>query len=133
MFWDAQDFTSQKLIQKELEDNQLFIQKYGPDAFPDWRYNIQWGNIFYEPCHRIIAWCKREKSIRGGANFSGHRSPDDLARIAEENSRALECKRGRSLNNELIVEFSYRLRHANGDYRWFNTYGSVSKGINQAG
>src|SRR5206468_74499 len=28
-------------------------------------------------------------------------------------------------NNDLVAEFTYRMRHKNGNWRWFHTYGTV--------
>jgi len=129
MFGTLQDFTSQKLIHKELENNQFFIQKV-TDLTPSLIavYNIQTGEyLFMNHAVESLLGYKKEKALAGGMNFFlGIIHPDDLARIQEENGRALEsANREGALNNEQIVEFGYRLRHANGAYRWFNTYGSV--------
>jgi PAS domain S-box-containing protein len=129
LFGTLQDFTSQKLIQKELEENQLFIQKI-TDLTPSLIgvYNIQTGKyLFMNRAIESLLGYKREKVLEQGMSFFlGIIHPDDLARIQEENSRALEdADHEGPLNNEQIVEFSYRMRHANGVYRWFNTYGSV--------
>lgn len=45
----------------------------------------------------------------------------------EKNSKALELANRSSSaeSNEMIVEFQYRMRHKNGNYRWFHTYGTV--------
>jgi hypothetical protein len=129
MFGTLQDFTSQKLIQKELEDNQFFTQKI-TDLTPSLIavYNIQTGKyLFMNRAIESLLGYKKEEVLDGGLSFFvGIVHPDDLTRIQEENDRALEnANRDGELNNEQIAEFSYRMRHANGDYRWFNTYGSV--------
>jgi PAS domain S-box-containing protein len=129
LFGTLQDFTSQKLIQKELEDNQFFIQKI-TDLTPSLIgvYNIQTGKyLFMNGAIETLLGYKKEEVLEGGMHFFlGIVHPDDLVRIQEENARALEnANHDGALNNEQIVEFSYRMRHANGAYRWFNTYGSV--------
>lgn len=128
-FGTLQDFTSQKLIQQELENNQFFIQKI-TDLTPSLIcvYNIQTGKyLFINRAIEPLLGYKKEKVLEEGMNFFlSITHADDLVRIQEENTRALEnANQPGPLNNEQIVEFSYRMRHANGAYRWFNTYGSV--------
>ena len=129
IFGTLQDFTSQKLIQKELEDNQFFTQKI-TDLTPSLIavYNIQTGEyLFMNRAIESLLGYKKEEVMEGGIHFFiSIVHPDDLTRIQEENSRALEnANQEGAMHNEQIVEFSYRMRHANGAYRWFNTYGSV--------
>jgi PAS domain S-box-containing protein len=129
MFGTLQDFTSQKSIQRELEENEFFIQKI-TDLTPSMIavYNIQTGEyLFMNRAIENLLGYKKEKVLEEGLPFFLRIvHPDDLNRIQEENRQALEhANQDGSMNNELIVEFSYRLRHANGTYRWINTYGSV--------
>jgi PAS domain S-box-containing protein len=129
MFGTLQDFTSQKVVEKELEENQFFIQKV-TDLTPSLIsvYNIQTGKyLFINRAIEILLGYKKEKVLKGGLPFFlSVVHPDDVTRIKEENIRALEnANQEVTQNNEPIVEFSYRMRHANGTYRWFNTYGSV--------
>ncbi len=130
IFGTLQDFTSQKLIQKELEDNQFFIQKI-TDLTPSLIavYNIHTGKyLFMNRAIESLLGYKREKVLAEGTElFSGYCSPGRSGPYPGGKSAApwkLQIEEG-ALNNEQIVEFSYRLRHANGVYRWFNTYGSV--------
>ncbi|MEJ0080423.1 MAG: PAS domain-containing protein [Puia sp.] len=129
MFGTLQDFTTQKLIQKELETNQFFIHKI-TDLTPSMIavYNIHTGEyLFMNRAIESLLGYKKENALEGGLHFFlGLVHPDDLIRLQKENQRALEnANQEEALNNEQIVEFSYRMRHANGAYRWFNTYGSV--------
>ncbi|HEX3081507.1 MAG TPA: PAS domain-containing protein, partial [Puia sp.] len=129
MFGTLQDFTGQKQIQKALEDNQFFIQKI-TDLTPSMIavYNIQTGKyLFINRAIESLLGYKKEQVLEEGMNFFlDIIHPEDLVRVQSENSRALEiANQEGSVKNEQIIEFSYRLRHANGAYRWFNTYGSV--------
>jgi PAS domain S-box-containing protein len=129
IFGTLQDFTSQKLIQKELEENQFFIQKI-TDLTPSLIsvYNIHtWKYLFMNRAIESLLGYKKEDVLEEGMNFFlGVIHPDDLTRVLDEISRALEiANQEGTQKNEKIVEFSYRIRHANGAYRWFNTYGSV--------
>ena len=110
IFGTLQDFTSQKLIQKELEDNQFFIQKI-TDLTPSLIsvYNIHTGKyLFMNRAIESLLGYKREDVLEEGMNFFlGIIHPEDLTRILEENSRALEianqeghCKKmNKSLNS----------------------------------
>ena len=53
--------------------------------------------------------------------------PDDLPRILAENQAAIETANRKDLPDspEHIQEFTYRMRHANGQWRWFHTFGTV--------
>jgi PAS domain S-box-containing protein len=91
-------------------------------------YNIQTGKyLFLNRAIETLLGYKKEKVLEEGMPFFlGIVHPEDLARILEENGRALEnANQQGARNNEQIVEFRYRMRHANGAYRWFTTYGSV--------
>jgi PAS domain S-box-containing protein len=129
MFGTLQDFTSEKLIQQELADNQFFIQKI-TDLTPSLIavYNIQTEKfLFMNRAVESLLGYKRESILQEDMNFfTGIIHPDDLSRLQEEIRFALENanKKG-TLKNERIVEFSHRLRHTNGEYRWFDTYGSI--------
>ena len=129
MFGTLQDFTSQKLIQQELESNQFFIQKI-TDLTPSLIavYNIHTEKfIFMNRAVESLLGYNREFVLKEGMDFfKAIIHPDDLSRIQKENSLALENanKKG-ALKNERIVEFSHRLRNSNGEYLWFDTYGSV--------
>ena len=71
MFGTLQDFTSQKLIQKELENNQFFIQKI-TDLTPSiiGVYNIQTGQyLFMNRAVEALLGYKKEKVLAGGMNF----------------------------------------------------------------
>jgi hypothetical protein len=129
MFGTLQDFTGQKRIQKELEDNRFFIQKIA-DLTPSQIavYNIQTGKyLFMNRAIESLLGYKMEAILEDGMNFfAGIIHPDDLTRIQAENSQAVEnANKNGALKNEQVVEFSYRLLHANGNYRWFNTHGTV--------
>jgi len=53
--------------------------------------------------------------------------PEDLPRIMTENNRAID-EQNRNFGkapDDHIQEFQYRMRHANGQYRWFHTFGTI--------
>ena len=78
IFGTLQDFTSQKLIQKELEENQFFIQKI-TDLTPSLIsvYNIHtWKYLFMNRAIESLLGYKKRRRIRGGHELlSGCYSP----------------------------------------------------------
>jgi PAS domain S-box-containing protein len=130
MFGACQDVTQQKQIEKELLDNKNFIQKIA-DAAPSIisAYNIHTGKyLFLNQAFEKILGYKKEEVIEGGLPFLiSLVHPDDLNTIAERNARAIEMVNHPDYrsDNEVIMEFSYRIMHKNGGYRWLQTYGTV--------
>ena len=51
--------------------------------------------------------------------------PDDRPVLLKKNQEALDAANAHPGTSDLIVEFTYRLRHRNGSYRWFHTYGTI--------
>ena len=51
--------------------------------------------------------------------------PDDLGELLEKNSKAISEHNDLNAADDTIVEFIYRMRHQNGEYRWFHTYGTI--------
>lgn len=49
--------------------------------------------------------------------------PEDLPRILRENKEAV--KSSNTLSDNRIFEFEYRIKHADGTYKWLKTYGTV--------
>ncbi len=96
MFGTLQDFTSQKLIQKELEDNQFFIQKI-TDLTPSLIsvYNVHtWKYLFMNRAIESLLGYKKEDVLEEGMNFFlGVIHPEDLTRSPGRNqSRPGDCK-----------------------------------------
>jgi PAS domain S-box-containing protein len=57
--------------------------------------------------------------------FAGIIHPDDAAGVMNKNADALQDANKNPEKNDLVVEFTYRMRHKNGNYRWFHTYGTI--------
>jgi len=129
MFGTLQDVTSQKLIQRELEGNQYFIQKI-TDLTPSLIavYNLQTEKFLFmnRAIESLLGYKKEVVLERGMDFFTSIIHPDDLPRIQGEIRHALgNANKKGAQNNERIVEFSHRLQNTNGEYRWFDTYGST--------
>jgi PAS domain S-box-containing protein len=129
MFGTLQDFTEQKRVENQLEENQHFIRKIS-DLTPSLItvYNIRTGDyLFINQALELLLGYDREEALKKGVPFFMEIiHPDDLDRILKENEAALnEANQAATNNKENIKEFRYRMRHKNQEYRWFSTYGSV--------
>jgi PAS domain S-box-containing protein len=128
MIGTTQDVTAQQQIQQELKENQTFIQKIA-DATPSIiaSYNVNSGQYLFvsEGLRKLLGY-DPNLALQGGIPFFvSLLHPDDLPGIMEKNTQALEEANRNRANNDLVIEFTYRMRHQNGEYRWFNTYGTI--------
>jgi PAS domain S-box-containing protein len=127
MVGTSQDVTEQHRIQQELKENQTFIRKI-TDATPSIiaSYNVNTGRYVFisEGLEKLLGYPTSEVTEKGVAFFAEIIHPEDAQAIMEKNMKALEDV-NRSGRNDLVVEFIYRMRHSNGGYRWFHTYGTI--------
>ncbi len=125
----GQDITRQKKIENALIENQKFIQKIAQvSPLLIAVYNIRTGKyIFINDTIKQLLGYDADEATKGGVEFfMGIMHPDDLEPIMHKNNEALmRANSDQATEEERIVEFKYRMRHANGEYRWFHTYGSV--------
>ena len=129
LFGTTQDVTQQQFIEQQLRENQNFIQKIA-DATPSIiaSYNVNSGKYRFvsKGLEQLLGY-KPDKVMEEGVSFfAGLIHPDDIAPMMEKNAKALELANtmGETENNT-IVEFKYRMRHQNGNYRWFHTFGTI--------
>ncbi len=125
----VQDVTVQKLIEQEVREKQHFIQKIA-DAAPSIiaSYNINTGKYLFvnQGLEKLLGYDPALVLSQGVSFFADLIHPDDIVKMMEENTKALEIANKQNRNeNERIVEFQYRMRHVNGEYRWFHTYRTV--------
>jgi PAS domain S-box-containing protein len=128
MIGTTQDITEEYRIQQELKESQTFIRKI-TDATPSIisSYNINTGKYVYisEGLGKLLGYNTAEVMEKGIAFFAGIIHPDDVLSIAQKNNEALAEANAHAANNDIVAEFTYRMRHRNGHYRWFHTYGTV--------
>jgi PAS domain S-box-containing protein len=126
----AQDVTQQKHIEKKLRENQIFIQKIA-DATPSIiaSYNINTGKyVFINQGVKKLLGYDPQKILDEGLQFLVTLiHPEDVGTLMEKSTEALEKANAQKLSDgeEFITEFQYRMRHSNGEYRWFHTFGTV--------
>jgi PAS domain S-box-containing protein len=130
MFGTLQDVTVQQKIEKEHRDNEYFIQKVTaltPSLITV--YNIGTGKYLFinEAIQTLLGYSAEEVFGKGIEFFIQITHPDDLPRIAAENNKAIEKSNQKDnfSSPDEIYEFKYRMRHADGQYRWFQTLGTV--------
>ncbi len=128
MIGTTQDITEQNKTSAELKESQTFIQKI-TDATPSIiaSYNINTGiyTFISEGIYKLLGYNRDEVMKRGVAFLVEIIHPDDVEMIQEKNSKALEEANAATDKNDIVIEFTYRMKHANGDYRWFHTYGTI--------
>src|SRR5258708_1188185 len=128
------DLTSHKeLIETNIKflDDHNFIKKVAnisPGMIAV--YNIKTGEYMYvnETCRKILGYGP-EEFLQGGVGFASQLlHPDDVTWIMVKNGKPLEKANSQENidpDNEVIVNFEYRMRHADGKYRWLHTDGSI--------
>jgi PAS domain S-box-containing protein len=128
MIGTTQDVTEQFRIQQELKENQTFIRKI-TDATPSIiaSYNINDGKYVFisEGLEKLLGYNKEEVMDQGIAFFNNIIHPDDIESMIQKNTAALEEANRDSSNNDMVVEFTYRMKDKNGIYKWFHTYGTI--------
>jgi PAS domain S-box-containing protein len=128
MIGTTQDVTEMYRVQHELKENQTFIRKI-TDATPSViaSYNINTGKYVFisEGLQKLLGYETKDVMEQGVQFFAGIIHPDDAAGVMNKNADALQDANKNPEKNDLVVEFTYRMRHKNGNYRWFHTYGTI--------
>jgi PAS domain S-box-containing protein len=113
-----------------MVDSQKFIQKVA-DTAPSiiTTYNLNTGQYLFvsDGLRKLLGYQQSEVISEGVAFFMKILHPDDVAPTIAKTEQAIvktnaEFKEGME---EPVVEFQNRLRHINGEYRWFQTFGTV--------
>jgi PAS domain S-box-containing protein len=124
----TQDITEQFQTQSELKESQTFIRKI-TDATPSIisSYNINTGKYTFisEGLEKLLGYSTHEVMERGIDFFTGIIHPDDLSSLMEKNAKGLEEANTSEEKKDLVLEFTYRMKNKNGEYRWFHTYGTI--------
>ena len=129
-FGTTQDITEQQAIENELREKQNFIQKIA-DAAPSIiaSYNVNTGKYVFvnKGVQKLLGYEPGLLLERGMSLLSEVIHPDDLQPLVKRNNEILEesNKPENCDNNNVIADFTYRMRHKDGQYRWFHTYGTI--------
>ncbi len=128
MVGTTQDVTEEYRVQQELKDNQTFIRKI-TDATPSIiaSYNVNTGKYVFisEGLEKLLGYDRKLVDELGVNFFISIVHPDDLQEMGIRNAAALEEANAHPEKNDLVIEFTYRMKHRNGEYRWFHTYGTI--------
>jgi PAS domain S-box-containing protein len=129
LFGTTQDVTEQQRIEQELRENQNFIKKIA-DATPSiiTTYNINTGKYHFisQGIRTLLGYEPEEGLENGVAFFSALIHPDDVVGIMQKNAKALETANSpENEDTDIIVDFQYRMKRKDGEYRWFHTFGTV--------
>jgi PAS domain S-box-containing protein len=123
-----QDVTEQYKTQAALRESQNFLRKI-TDATPSIiaSYNVNTGAYTFvsEGIYKLLGYNPDEVMQKGIAFLLEIIHPDDVEIIQERNKNAIDEAATASDKNDTVMEFTYRIKHANGGYRWFHTYGTV--------
>ena len=127
MIGTTQDVSDQYRLQQEIKDKQTFIQKI-TDATPSiiTSYNVVTDEYEFvnEGLYNLLGYEPRELLGKGAAFFIELIHPDDATDMVQKSYAALQQANNHPQDNS-VVEFTYRIRHKNGQYRWLNTYATV--------
>lgn len=128
MIGSSQDITKEYGIQQELRENQTFIRKI-TDAAPSIiaSYNVNTGKYVFisEGLEKLLGYGTEEAMKRGVEFFADIIHPDDAISVMQKNNLALEKANADPEKKDAVEEFTCRMKHRNGYYRWFHTYGTT--------
>lgn len=107
-----------------LQESQRFIQQIA-DASPNvlYLYNLQEQRNIYvnREIGIILGYTPDEIQSMGSNLFTNLIHPDDFKRLVSYHAQILAAQDGE------ILEFEYRIRHVNGEWRWFYGRDAVFK------
>lgn len=123
----TQDVTELRRIEQELREHQIFIRKI-TDAAPTIiaSYNAHNGKFAFlnQGIEKLLGYPVEECFAQGVGFLHSIIHPDDKEDTLEKRAQALE-KAHSDKDPYAVAEFTYRMRHRNGHYRWFHTYATV--------
>ncbi len=129
MYGTVQDVTQQKETEKLVIEKQDLIEKIA-DLTPSIIavYNVVTGKYIFinKGLQTLLGYDKEPVFEKGVDFFISLVHPDDLQALVEQNNAAVESANMLHVGDtEPIAEFKFRMRHSNGNWRWFLTYGTV--------
>jgi len=128
MIGTTQDITEEDRIQQELRESQMFIRKI-TDATPSIiaSYNVNTGRYVFisEGLEKLLGYRTDEVMKKGVEFFGNIIHPEDIMEIMQKNNASLQKANADPEKKDLVEEFTYRMRHRDGHYRWFHTYGTI--------
>jgi PAS domain S-box-containing protein len=118
------DISDRKLSELALQESQHFIQQIA-EASPNilYLYDLQEQRNVYvnREIGSILGYTPDEIQAMGSSLFANLIHPDDLKRLASYHTQIYAAQDGE------ILEFEYRMRHVNGEWRWLYGRDAVFK------
>jgi PAS domain S-box-containing protein len=116
------DITDRKQAEQALQESQRFIQQIA-DASPNilYLYDLQEHRNVYvnREIGTILGYTPEEIQVMGANLLQNLIHPDDFTRLPEQYAKLYAAQEGE------ILEFEYRMRHANGEWRWLYSRDSI--------
>ena len=116
------DITDRKVIEQEILENQRFVQKIA-EASPNilYLYDLQEHCNVYtnREITTSLGYTPDEIQAMGSELFATLMHPEDLAKIPAYYQQI------RAAQGEEVFEIEYRMRHANGEWRWLYSRDTV--------
>lgn len=128
--------TARVLKKKQEAENKLWSSEHFRNKITDIVpgliavYNLNTGQYLYvnDAIHHLLGYTKQEVLEKGISFFVSIIHPEDLPDLMEKNRAALELAHTDPAWNDMrSVNFEYRIRHRNGQWRWFLTSGLIFK------
>lgn len=124
----AQDITEQYRAQQELEEKQNFITKI-TNAAPSIiaSYHVHTGEYVFLSggFEKLLGYEAAEVFGKGKSFIDKIVHPEDREAFTGVHEKTLMQANAHPLQKETVVEFTYRMKHKDGHYRWFHTYDTV--------
>ncbi|PPT09219.1 Circadian input kinase A [Geitlerinema sp. FC II] len=109
------DISDRKQAEQQLRESQRFIRRVA-DAIPDllYIYDLQQGRNVYvnQEIQVLLGYSLEDIAAMGNGFLSRLIHPDDWERVQQRLSRFDR------IDDATVLEIEYRIRHANGQWRW---------------
>ncbi len=125
----SQDITEKKHAEEETRATRYFLERVA-DVTPGLItvFNCKTGAYLYvsRATESILGYPREPLLEHGMQYFSRFLHPDDLPRVLEQNRIAIELANTTpGYDDNIVITFEYRVRHASGQWRWLQTCGTI--------
>ena len=117
------DITERKQAEEALQESQRFIRRIA-DTIPEVLYVydlVEQRNVFVNrEIGTVLGYSENEIQEMGRTLLSRLTHPDDLSKVIEHHQHRLPAA-----EDGQIIELQYRMKHANGEWRWLSSRETV--------
>ncbi|GAB4092283.1 PAS domain-containing sensor histidine kinase [Flaviaesturariibacter terrae] len=121
------DVTDRQHLMHQMQEKEHFLRKLA-DATPSIiaAYSIKTGAYSFvsEGMEKLLGYSPLEVYEKGSAFVTSLIHPDDLATLQNRNKEIID-EANANPEREPVAEFRFRVRHADGSWRWLHTFGTV--------